>query len=266
MMMVNTESLSLDTTYWGGAKPMVRHLATTDETHASMAMAGMMAALRTMFADFRPTAWRPGTRPIAMLERYDSLAARVGYAVPIPEQAFAQVVRMSLDSRHFEDAERALTRWERTLGASGDSREFRQQLARDRAAPQPAGFIPLEFPAERPTPRQAAAFLGRWVTVGQADTHEVVIRPAGDTIVVHDRVRFPNGEWFEADDPVIQVTADGALEWGLPWFRGLAALLVLRGRVLPDGTMTVSREVRGWVPRGPGADLTRTERFERRPS
>ena len=266
VMMVNADSMGLDTTHWGGARPMVRDLTVTGETHSSVAMAGMMAALRTLFADFRPTAWRPGTRPIAMLERYDSLAERVGYAVPIPASAFAEVVRMSIDSRHFDDAERALARWERTLGASADSREFREQLARDRAAPPPAGFVPLEFPAARPTPRQAAAFLGRWVTVAQPDTHEVEIRAAGDTIVVHDRVRFPNGEWFEADDPVIQVTADGTLEWGLPWFRGLAALLVLRARVLPDGTMTVSREVRGWVPRGPGADLTRTERFERRPS
>jgi hypothetical protein len=263
VMMVNTQSLGLDTTHWGGTMPMVRHVSTTDETHASMAMAGMMQALRYMFADFRPTQWRPGTRPIAMLERYDSLAERVGYAVPIPAQAYALVVRMSIDSRHFDDAERALTRMERALGASDEIRAFRERLARERVTPQPANFIPLEIPARRPTPRQAAAFLGRWVTVAQADTHEVLIRAAGDTIVVHDRVQAPNGEWFEADDPVIQVTADGTLEWGLPWFRGLAALLVLRGRMNNDGTMTVSREVRGWVPQGPGPDLTRTERFRR---
>ncbi len=40
-------------------------------------------------------------------------------------------------------------------------------------------------------------------------------------------LQFPNGEWFENDDPVIQVTADGTLEWGLPFFRGIAALVVL---------------------------------------
>ena len=60
------------------------------------------------------------------------------------------------------------------------------------------------------------------------DTHEVIVRTAGDSIVVHDRVqmRGPGGaDWFEADDPVIQVTAGGTLEWGLPFFRGLAALL-----------------------------------------
>ncbi len=53
------------------------------------------------------------------------------------------------------------------------------------------------------------------------------------------------------------------LEWGLPCFRGIAALVVLRGRVLEDGTMTATREVRGWVPRGPGPDVNRTERFQR---
>jgi hypothetical protein len=82
---------------------------------------------------------------------------------------------------------------------------------------------------------------------------------------VHDRVRSPSGEWLESDDPVIQVSADGRLEWGLPWFRGIAALLVLRGHVEQNGTMTVTREVRGWVPRGPGPDLTRTDRFRRVP-
>jgi hypothetical protein len=50
---------------------------------------------------------------------------------------------------------------------------------------------------------------------------------------------------------------------GLPFFRGLAALVVLRGRVLEDEAMTVTREVRGWVPRGPGPELKRTERLGR---
>lgn len=264
VMMVNTQLLGLDTTQWGGAYPMVRHLSTVGETHASMALAGMMLGLRTMFADFRPTEWRPGTRPVAMLDRYDSLTQRLGYAVPIPEQAFDQVVRMSIDSRFFDDAARVLDRMERTLGASDASRRWRAQLARERAQPQPAGFIQLEIPTRRPTPRDASAFLGHWVTIGQADAHAVDIRASGDTIVVHDRVEFPNNvPAFEGDDPVIQVTADGTLEWGLPFFRGIAALLVLRGHLEPDGTMTVTRQARGWVPRGPGGDFTRTERFRR---
>jgi hypothetical protein len=172
---------------------------------------------------------------------------------------------MSLDSRHFADAEQVLQRWERSLGASAESRRFRERLSRERATPQPANFIPLEFPARRPTPQQAAAFLGRWITTAQPDTHEVVIRPAGDSIVVHDRVQMRGIDWFEGDDPVIQITADGTLEWGLPFFRGLAALVVLRGKIQPDGTMLVTREVRGWVPRGPGSDLNRVERFRRVP-
>jgi hypothetical protein len=157
---------------------------------------------------------------------------------------------MSIDGLWFDDAERALERMERALGASGESRALRAKLESERVTPPAAGFVQLEIPARCPTPGQATTFLGRWVTVAQADTHEVVIRAAGDTIVVHDRLQFGSGEWFEADDPVIQVTADGTLEWSLPFFRGLAALVVLRGRVLEDGTMTVTREVRGWVPRG----------------
>jgi predicted alpha/beta superfamily hydrolase len=263
VMLVNMTSWELDTTRWGGDKPMIRELATSGETHSSMAIAGMTQGLRTLFADFKPTQWQPGTRPIAMLNRYDSLAARVGYAVPIPEDAYSQVVRMSLDSRHFDDAERVLQRWERSLGASEESRAFRERLTRERATPRPANFIPLEFPTRRPTPAQAAPFLGRWVTIAQADTHEVVIRASGDTLLVHDRVQMRDINWFEGDDPVIQVTADGTLEWGLPFFRGLAALVVLRGKIEPDGTMVVTREVRGWVPRGPGPELNRTERFRR---
>jgi len=264
VMMVNAESWGLDTTQWGSGGPMIRELAVLGETHASMPITGMTKALRAMFADFKPTEWRPGTHPIAMLDRYDSLTARVGYAVPIPADAFATVTRMSLDGRNFEDAERVLTRWERALGPSGESREYRQRLTSERASPRPANFIPLEFPTRRPSAAQAAAFTGRWVTIAQPDTHEVVIRVSGDSIVVHDRVQMRSSDW-EADDPVIQVTSDGTLEWGLPFFRGLAALVVLRGKVQPDGTMIVTREVRGWVPRGPGPELNRTERFRRVP-
>ena len=172
---------------------------------------------------------------------------------------------MSLDSRHFDDAERVLGRWEQALGRSDDSRRFRERLARERVTPQPASFIPLEFPARRPTAQQAAAFAGRWVTIAQPDTPEVVIRASGDTLIVHDRVQMRGIDWCEADDPVIQITPDGTLEWGLPFFRGIAALIVLRGKIESDGTMTVTRQVRGWVPRGPGPDLNRTERFRRVP-
>jgi pimeloyl-ACP methyl ester carboxylesterase len=263
VMLVNTERMGVDTTAWGGNRPMVRHLSTSGETHASMAAAGMIVGLKTLFADFLPTDWRPGTQPIAMLERYDSLTARVGYAPPIPADAFSTVVRMSIDSRHFDDAARALDRWEHALGPSAESREYRERLAQQRAAPAPVNFIPLEFPAHRPSAYEAARFVGRWVTVAQADTHEVVVRVVGDTIVVHDRLQFPNGDWFEADDPVVQVTGDGTLEWGLPFFRGLAALVVLKGKIQPDGTLLVTRESRGWVPRGPGGELMRTERFRK---
>ncbi|MFN8177615.1 MAG: alpha/beta hydrolase-fold protein [bacterium] len=263
VMLVNTPFAGVDTTQWGGTKPMVRRFETTGETHASMALSGMMQGLRGMFADFEPAEWRPGTRPIAMLARYDSLAARVGYAVPIPAQAFAQVFRMSLDSRFFDDAQAVLDRMEKALGASDDTREMRAKLAKERAMPQPASFVPLVIPARRPSPREAAAFLGRWTAIDAPQAHEVEIRASSDTIVVRDRMQAPDGEWDEGDHPVIQVTADGALEWGLPFFRGIAALLVLRGRVLEDGTMVVTREARGWVPRGPGPDLTRTERFRR---
>jgi hypothetical protein len=264
VMMVNAVSLGLDTTAWGGSKPMVREITISGETHASMAMAGMMQGLRTMFADFKPAEWKPGTRPIAMLAHYDSLAERVGYAAPIPEQAYSVVVRMSIDSRHFDDADVALRRMERAFPGSADASIHRQKLAAERASPAPAGFVRLEIPARRPTPHEARAFLGRWVAEGPGDQHEVVVRASGDTIVVHDRVPLRNGHWDEGDRPVIRVTPDGILEWGLPWFRGLAALLVLRGRLDADGVMTVTREPRGWVPREPGApDMARTLRFRR---
>src|SRR5262249_28967196 len=183
--------------------------------------------------------------------------------VPVPADAFGVVTRMSLDSREFSDAERALERWEHELGESPESRQFRRRLEEERKTPRPAAFIPLEFPDRRPTLQQAAAFVGSWVSVAQPDTHEVAIRVSGDTIIVHDRVQMRGIDWFEADDPVIQVTSDGTLEWGLPFFRGLAALVVLRGKIDTDGTMVVTREVRGWVPRGPGSDLNRTERLRR---
>ena len=93
--------------------------------------------------------------------------------------------------------------------------------------------------------------------------HEIDIRPAGDTIVVHSRIQFPDGSWDEGDRHVIQVTPDGSLEWGLPWFRGIAALLVQKARIQGDGTMRVEREPRGWVPRGPGTGMQGVEVFRR---
>jgi hypothetical protein len=265
LMTVNMQPLGVNTTGCGGDRPMVRQLAVKDETHASMAAAGMLAGLRTMFADFKPSRWKPGTRPIAMLDRYDSVAARVGYAVPIPQHAFGNVARMSIHGRFFEDAERILDRMERSLGPSEELRQLRAMLAAERSAPVSPSFIPLVIPARRPTPREAARFIGRWVSVGEGDRHEIDIRASGDTIVVHDRVQFPSGEWDEGDHQVIQVTPDGTLEWGLPWFRNLPALLVLRGTIQPDGTMRVTRESRGWVPRGGGPDLTREVTFRRVP-
>ena len=260
VMMVNGQSLEADTTGWGGDRAMVREIRVTGETHGSMALAGMMAGLRAVFADFLAPTWKPGTRPIAMLARYDSLAHRVGYQPPIPSGSFALVARMSLDSRFFDDAGAVLDRMERTLGATPESQRLRERFDKERSTPTPAGVKPLVIPARRPNVKEAAPFLGRWISA-EGD-HEIDVRAAGDTIVVRDRIRNPANEWDEGAHPVIQVTADGTLEWGLPWFRGLAALLVLQGRVSGD-TMEVTREVRGWLPRGPAADLARVQQFRR---
>jgi len=264
-MFVNMQHTGLDTTHWGGDVPMVRELSVDGETHASMAATGMLLALRTMFSDFRPSEWRPGTKPIAMLDRYDSLASRVGYAVPIPSSAYERTIRMSIHAREFEDATRALARMERAFGSTQDSRDLRELLAQERAMPVQAGFIPLTIPSRRPSPRDAGRFLGQWVRVDDPGAHAIDVSASGDTIIVRDRIRFPDGSVDAGDHPVIQVTDAGVLEWGLPWFRGIAALLVLKGELQPDGTLKVTREPRGWVPRGPGGDLTQTEVFRRAP-
>lgn len=269
VMLVNAPPIGVDTAQWGGAKPMVRELATPPgDTHESMAAAGMLLGLRTMFADFRPSQWRPGTRPIAMLERYDSLAERVGYRVPIPLSAWERTIRMAILARHYDDAEHMIGRMDSLPGpGSADLvRDLRRMLTEERATPMPTGWIPLEIPPKRPGMRDAAGFLGKWELVaseGGDGKHEIVVRASGDTVIVHDRIQFPSGQWDEGDHQVIQVTADGILEWGLPWFRGIAALLVLKGQVQPDGTMLVTREPRGWVPRGPSGDMRRADVFRR---
>lgn len=262
VMLVNTPIMAVDTTRWGGDAPMVRELTVTGETHESMAATGMLQAFRTLFADFRPSDWKPGTRPVAMLERYDSLAARVGYDVPIPRSAYEKTIRMSIHARQFEDADRMLPRMEQAFGDAA-GRELRELLAEERATPLPPSFIPLEIPAKRPTLAQAASFIGRWEKVGAGTRHEITVRPSGDTIIVHSRIQLPDGSWDEGDRYVIQVTPAGTLEWGLPWFRGIAALLVQKAALLGDGTMRVTREPRGWVPRGPGGEMHSTEAFRR---
>jgi predicted alpha/beta superfamily hydrolase len=260
VIMVNAMPLGVDTTHWGGDRPMVRNVAIRGLTHESMAAAGMLEALRIMFEDFKPMAWKPGTRPIAMLERYDSLAARVGYSVPIPASGYERVARMSAHGRYFEDAERVIQRMERTFGENASTRALRELLAQERATPS-SNFKALVIPPRRPSAKDVARLLGRWVSNDR--THEVAIRAAGDTIIVRDRIQFPGGEWDEGDHQVIQVTADGTLEWGLPWFRGIPALLVLMGTLQPDGTLHVAREPRGWVPRDPAAGMTRVDVFRR---
>jgi hypothetical protein len=263
LVTVNTPRTGADTTRWGGDAPMVRELAVKGETHESMAAAGLLGALRTMFSDFSPADWRPGTRPIAMLDRYDSLAARVGYAVPIPARAYDATIRMAILAREYDDAERMLTRMERSYGAAS-GRVLRGLLAAERSQPAPAGLIPLEIPMRRPTPAQAAKFIGRWVRVDDPRAHEVEVRASGDTVVVHDAIRV-GGDLDAGDRQVIQVTPNGTLEWGLPWFRGVAALVVLKGEIQRDGTMKVTREPRGWVPRGPAPEMHGTEVFRRVP-
>lgn len=261
VMAVNMESLTLDTTRWGGDGPMVREITTVGENHTSMALQGLTHSLRIMFSDFLPTEWRPGTRPIAMLDRYDSLAFRMGYPVPIPQSALSTVARMSIDARYYDDAVKVLDRMEGTSGPSAESKRLRQKLENDRAHPA-AGFVQLEFSAKRPTGAAARGFLGRWTTGGE-NAREIEVRASADTIVVHDRERMPNGMPWEGDRPVVQLTAGGTLEWGLPVFRGLAAMLILQGKLQPDGTMRVTRQVRGWVPLGPGPDLNQVETYRR---
>ena len=251
VMLVNAQSLGPDTAAWGGDRPMLRQITVAGESHASMAAIGIATGLRRLFEDYRPAQWKPGTSPITMLNRYDSLAARVGYEVPIPPETFEKVVRMSLNSRLFDDAERGLARMVKAVGETDDTRALRAQLDAERHTPTPAGFIPLVIPARRPTPAQASRFIGTWRTVDAAMPHEVEVRASGDTIVVHDHITFPEGEPFDADDPVIQVTEQGVLEWGLPFFRGLAALLVVKATLVDANTVEIREEPRGWLPRDP---------------
>ena len=261
VMAVNMNPLGLDTTSWGGNAPMVRELSTVGENHTSMAAAGLSQALRVMFSDFLPSEWKPGMRPIAMLNRYDSMSLRLGYSVPIPATAFETVARMSIDSRFYDDAVHIIDRMEREHGISAESKALRDKL-RDARANERPGFVQLDVPARRPTPGDAKAFLGHWVTTGDT-SHEIDVRASGDTIIVLEKERMPNGMPSEGERPVIQVTSDGVLEYGVPVFRGLAALLVLRGKIQPDGSMLVTREVRGWIPVGPGPDFDRREVFRR---
>jgi len=264
LMLVRAPQLSTDTMAWGGTAPMVRDFGTPGESHLSMPASALMQALRAMFADFQPREWVPGTRPIAMLAQLDSLPARVGFAVPVPERTYSTVARMSLDGRFFDDAGQVLDAWERARGPSEESREFRDRLARERSTPPPPGFVPLVIPARRPSPREAAAFIGRWseVTRGPGSL-ELEIRASGDTLIAWAREGFGDGPPVENTWPVIQVTADGTLELGAPYFRGVPALMVHRFRVRPDGTLEATRETRGFVPFGPMPDLTVPRRFRR---
>jgi hypothetical protein len=261
-MLVNTEPVAVDTTGTGGNAAMVRQLRVRNETHTSMPLAGMMQALRVLFGDFQPPRWQPGTRPIAMLDHYDVLSQRLGFQVPIPGPVYEEVFLMSVGARDWEDAERVIDRMAHDR-PSDDVSALRQQLASERASPAPAGLIPLVIPSARPSPLTAAAFLGRWASGGTAGGHEVDIEASGDTIMVRERVQLPDGEWDEDNVPVIGMTANGDLEWGQRVFRGIAALLVLRGQVQPGSTMTVTKEVRGWVPRGPADDMLATEQLRR---
>jgi hypothetical protein len=172
---------------------------------------------------------------------------------------------MSLDSRYFDDAALVLDHWERALGPSDESREYRARLAQERGTPAPADFVPLEIPARRPTPREAAPFLGRWAQAGrERGALELEFRASGDTVIAWARERFETGgREFEGPWHLIQVTADGTLEVGAPYLRGIAGLVVFRCRIGADGMMDVTKQVRGFSPRGPTGDLAAPVRFSR---
>ena len=53
-MLVNTATMHVDTTRWGGTTPMVREIEIAGETHESMAAAGILEGFRALFSDFRP--------------------------------------------------------------------------------------------------------------------------------------------------------------------------------------------------------------------
>ena len=131
VMLVNADIRDVDTSGTGDGTSLVRMLRVPGETHSSMTLAGMMVALRRMFADFLPPRWVPGTRPIAMLEHYDALSRRVGYAVPVPVTTFEEVFRMSVHAGEFGDAEQILARMQRER-PSDDTAELSQMLAEER--------------------------------------------------------------------------------------------------------------------------------------
>jgi hypothetical protein len=51
-MLVNADMRDVDTSGTGDGMSLVRMLRVQGETHSSMTLAGMMVALRRMFADF----------------------------------------------------------------------------------------------------------------------------------------------------------------------------------------------------------------------
>ena len=116
-------------------------------------------------------------------------------------------------------------------------------LRTDRDSDQDSNASPIEAPAPKP-------------------------EPDPKRIGVHQQAAFP----VEVEVPAVDISAPvvplgltdgGALEWGLPFFRGLAALLVQVGTLEDDETMVVVSEPRGWLPRDPNFPVGRVVRFKR---
>jgi predicted alpha/beta superfamily hydrolase len=252
-IMVNAPLPANDTTSWGGERPMVRSLTIHGESHESMPARGIAQGLRLLFADFQPPAWKPGTPPIAMLARAESLDYRLGVHVPIPLSTYTRAVRMSMNARLFDDAELALRKMEQAGVSAAEIAELRGEVAEVKSQPADPRLIPLVIPKQRPTAAQAARFLGTWRTIGGGDfTQELSIRASNDTIAIHSRIRQRGGEPYEEDNTVIRVTPDGTLEWGRQGFINLAALMIQKATLSADGTMLIREEPRGWVIRDPG--------------
>lgn len=252
-IMVDAPLPATDTTSWGGDRPMVRSVTVSGESHESMPATGIAQGLRRIFADFQPQPWKPGSPPIAMLARPDSLDYRLGVHVPIPTGTYMRVVMMSMNARLFDDAELALRKMEQAGGSAAEIADLRREIADTKSQPPDPRLIPLVVPKERPTPAQAARFLGTWKTIGDSPfAQEVSIRASGDTIAVRSRIRQRGLEPYDEDHTVIRVTPDGTLEWGRQGFINLAALMIQKATLMPDGTMLIREEPRGWVIRDPG--------------
>lgn len=222
------------------------------ESHQSMVLPGVHLGLKGLFHDFpQPTAQAQTLEDIDVA--FGLVADEYGHPV---DPGLRHLTRAAGDLLSLRQATDALHVIERARGLYGDSPRLQvlradaeQVLAEGEADDGLRNTMKAHLSAPRPTPEAMAPFLGEWVGSSfheggvPVELNVTFVATAG--LVTGIRTSRIGNMGDSAELPYIQVTGEGALEYGYLNGRRPGGLIVSVLRLQTDGSLHGEQEVRG---------------------